>query len=193
MIDYTVITDQELAKMLALGDQTAFAEIYSRYKFILYNHAWNKTRDKQEAQDTLQEVFAMIWSKRATINIGNNLSGYLYTCVRNHILNVIVRKNTHNKYTSSILKFAQTGAVFTDHLIRENQLKALIDKEIAALPPRMRQVFELSRKEHLSHKQIAEIMGTSEETVKKQMSRALKSLRLKLGLPVFLLMLLFYR
>jgi RNA polymerase sigma-70 factor (family 1) len=193
MIDYTVIADQELAKMLALGDQTAFAEIYNRYKFILYNHAWNKTRDKQEAQDTLQEVFAMIWSKRATITIGNNLSGYLYTCVRNHILNVIVRRNTHNKYTSSILKFAQTGAVLTDHLVRENQLKALIEREIAALPPRMRQVFELSRKQHLSHKQIAEIMGTSEETVKKQMSRALKSLRLKLGLPVFLLMLLFYR
>jgi len=193
MIDYTVITDQELAKMLALGDQTAFAEIYNRYKFILYNHAWNKTRDKQEAQDTLQEVFAMIWSKRATITIGNNLSGYLYTCVRNHILNVIVRRNTHNKYTSSILNFAQTGPVLTDHLVRENQLKALIDREIAALPPRMRQVFELSRKQHLSHKQIAEIMGTSEETVKKQMSRALKSLRLKLGLPVFLLMLLFYR
>jgi RNA polymerase sigma-70 factor (family 1) len=193
MIDYTVITDQELAKMLALGDQTAFAEIYNRYKFILYNHAWNKTRDKQEAQDTLQEVFAMIWSKRATITIGNNLSGYLYTCVRNHILNVIVRRNTHNKYTSSILEFEQTGAVFTDHLVRENQFKALIDREIAALAPRMRQVFELSRKQHLSHKQIAEIMGTSEETVKKQMSRALKALRLKLGLPVFLLMLLFYR
>lgn len=193
MIDYTVVTDQELAKMLALGDQTAFAEIYGRYKFILYNHAWNKTRDKQEAQDTLQEVFAMIWSKRTTINIGNNLSGYLYTCVRNHILNVIVRKNTHNKYTTSILEFEQTGAVLTDHLVRENQLKALIDREIASLPPRMRQVFELSRKQHLSHKQIAEMMGTSEETVKKQMTRALKSLRLKLGLPVFLLMLVFYR
>lgn len=193
MTNYSAINDQELAGLLAAGDQLAFAEIYSRYRFILYNHAWNKTRDRQEAQDTLQEVFATMWTKRESIQIGNNLSGYLYTCVRNHILNVIVRKNIHNKYTSAILEFEQQQPVLTDHLVRENQLRTLIDKEIAALPPRMREVFELSRKQHLTHKQIAELMGTSEETVKKQMTRALKALRSKLGFSTFLLMLLLYR
>ena len=193
MTNYSAINDQELEGLLADGDKLAFAEIYSRYRFILYNHAWNKTRDRQEAQDTLQEVFATMWTKRESIQIGNNLSGYLYTCVRNHILNVIVRKNIHNKYTSAILEFEQQQPVLTDHLVRENQLRTLIDKEIAALPPRMREVFELSRKQHLTHKQIAELMGTSEETVKKQMTRALKALRSKLGFSTFLLMLLLYR
>ncbi|MDO7742113.1 MAG: RNA polymerase subunit sigma-70, partial [Pedobacter sp.] len=72
-----------MADLLKSGDQKAFAEIYNRYKFVLHHHAWNKIRDKEEAQDTIQEVFSMIWTKRETINIGTNLSGYLYSCVRN--------------------------------------------------------------------------------------------------------------
>lgn len=192
MADYSVFSDADLADLLKSGDRKAFAEIYSRYKFILHHHAWNKIRNKEEAQDTIQEVFSMIWSKRETINIGSNLSGYLYSCVRNHLLNMIVRKDVQQKYISSLRDFSEAGPVITDHLVRENMLKACIDKEIAALPPRMREVFELSRKQHLSHKEIALIMGTTEQTVKKQMTNALKVLRSKLGLPLFILCYLFY-
>lgn len=192
MTDYSTFTDTDLAALLKSNDRAAFAEIYRRYKFVLHHHAWNKTRDKEEAQDTIQEVFAALWTKRETINIGTNLSGYLYSCVRNHILNMIVRNEVKTKYISSIQQFTQSGQVVTDHRVRENLLRALIEKEIAALPPRMREVFELSRKQHLSHKEIALIMGTSEQTVKKQMTNALKTLRTKLGLPLFLLCMLFY-
>lgn len=192
MADYSAFSDSDLADLLKSGDRKAFAEIYNRYKFILHHHAWNKIRNKEEAQDTIQEVFSMIWSKRETINIGSNLSGYLYSCVRNHLLNMIVRKDVQNKYITSIRNFSEAGPVITDHRVRENMLKEVIDKEIADLPPRMREVFELSRKQHLSHKEIAEIMGTSEQTVKKQMTNALKVLRTKLGLPLFILYYIFY-
>ncbi|WP_243732219.1 sigma factor-like helix-turn-helix DNA-binding protein [Pedobacter duraquae] len=65
-------------------------------------------------------------------------------------------------------------------------LKEIIDREIDALPPRMKQVFILSRRQHLSHKEIAELMNTTEQTVKKQMVYALKILRKRLGLVLFL-------
>ncbi len=193
MADYSAYSDSDLTDLLKSGDRKAFAEIYNRYKFILHHHAWNKIRNKEEAQDTIQEVFSMIWTKRETINIGSNLSGYLYSCVRNHILNMIVRKDVQHKYIASLRDFSEAGPVITDHLVRENMLKALIDKEIASLPPRMREVFELSRKKHLSHKEIAEMMGTTEQTVKKQMTNALKVLRTRLGLPLFILYYLFYQ
>ena len=192
MVDYSSFSDSDLVDLLKSGDRIAFAEIYTRYRFVLHNHAWNKIRNKEEAQDTIQEVFSMIWSKRETINIGSNLSGYLYSCVRNHILNMIVRKEVQTKYISSIKEFSEAGAVVTDHRVRENLLKAIIEKEIASLPPRMREVFELSRKQHLSHKEIAQLMGTSEQTVKKQMTNALRILRSKLGLSLFLIYYIFY-
>ena len=192
MITYSSYSDSELADLLKSDDRLAYEEIYHRYKFILHNHAWNKIRNKEEAQDALQEVFAKLWDKRATLDIGSNLSGYLYASIRNYILNLIARKGIQDRYIASIQTFAGEQEVITDHLVRENLLKELIDKEIAALPPRMREVFELSRKEHLTYKEIAARLGTSEETVKKQVSGALKALRVKLGLLVYILMLIHY-
>lgn len=192
MTIYNKCTDAELAGFLKSGDRLAYEEIYHRYKFVLHNHAWNKIRNKEEAQDALQEVFANLWAKREELNIGDNLSGYLYSAVRNRILNQIARKDIQGRYIASIKAFADTQPVVTDHRVRENQLRELIDQEIAALPPRMREVFEMSRKEHLTYKEIAARLGTSEETVKKQVSGALKVLRVKLGILVYILMLIHY-
>jgi RNA polymerase sigma-70 factor (ECF subfamily) len=193
MADYGLYTDQDLAERLKAGDHSAFAEIYNRYKFVLHNHAWNKIRNMDEANDALQEVFATLWLKRESINIGSNLSGYLYTSIRNHLLNVIVRKEVRTRYINSIQQFTNEDGIRTDHLVRENMLKAAIEREIAVLPPRMREVFELSRKQHLSHKEIAAIMNTSEQTVKKQVTKALKILRSKLSLVAYLYLIFFLR
>jgi len=192
MLEYSTLSDAELTVLLKLGDRAAYTEIYHRYKFVLHNHAWNKTRNREEAQDAIQEVFAMLWAKREQLGLETNLAGYLYTSVRNHILNQIVRKEVQTKYINSIHQFAEEEPVVTDYRARENQLKALIEKEIAALPPRMRLVFELSRKSHLTHKEIAEQLGTSEQTIKKQMTNTLRVLRVKLGLFVYVFF-LFHR
>ncbi|RQO69837.1 RNA polymerase subunit sigma-70 [Pedobacter sp. KBW06] len=186
MIEYSTLSDDELTVLLKSGDRTAYTEIYHRFKFVLHNHAWNKTRNREEAQDTIQEVFTMLWAKRETLGLQVNLAGYLYTSVRNHILNQIARSGLQTKYITSIKSF-QSSNLSTDYLARENQFKKIIDAEVAALPPRMREVFEMSRKEHLTHKEIAERLGTSEQTIKKQMTNTLKVLRVKLGLLIYLL------
>jgi RNA polymerase sigma-70 factor (family 1) len=189
---YGEMSNVQLTDLLRSGDRSAFAEIYHRYKLILHNHAWQKTRNEEEAQDAIQEVFAALWAKRESIHI-DNLAGYLYNSVRNHILNNIAHKEVQTKYISAIKQFTEEQAVVTDHRVRENLFKALIEKEIAALPPRMREVFELSRKQHLSHKEIAAIMGTTEQTVKKQITIALKTLRKKFGVMTWIMLILFYR
>ncbi|SDE84832.1 RNA polymerase sigma-70 factor, ECF subfamily [Mucilaginibacter pineti] len=187
---YDLYTDQELLELLRSGDSTAYTEIYHRYKFILHQHAWNKLRNKEEAQDILQEVFTNLWLKRETIHISSNLSGYLYSAVRNRILDHFSHNDVKLKYINNLKP--DLGEVPTDHRVRENQLKAIIEKEIAELPPRMREVFEMSRKQHMTYKEIAAELGTSEETVKKQVSGALKVLRIKLGIFIYLFILLHY-
>ncbi|MNY44980.1 RNA polymerase sigma factor [compost metagenome] len=66
----------------------------------------------------------------------------------------------------------------------------MIDREIASLPPKMKEVFLMSRKDNLSHKEIADKLGIAEPTVKKQVNNALKTLRVKLGLFAYLIFLL---
>jgi len=184
-----LLSDQELLDLLRSGDRAAYTEIYHRYKFILHNHAFNKLRNKEEAQDILQEVFVNLWLKRESIQV-TNLSGYLYSAVRNRILDYFAHNQVKLKYIDQVEP--DLSDVPTDYRVRENQLRELIEKEIAELSPRVREVFEMSRKRHMTHKEIADALGTSEETVKKQVSGALKLLRMKLGILIYVFLLFHY-
>lgn len=73
--------------------------------------------------------------------------------------------------------------------VREGQLGKIIYQELASLPERVRIIFQMSRKQHLSHKEIADELDISEKTIKNQVNGALKVLRTKLGLLVYLLLL----
>ncbi|MNY46224.1 RNA polymerase sigma factor [compost metagenome] len=74
------------------------------------------------------------------------------------------------------------GEYITDNQLREKELIAVIEKEVSLLPTKMREMFEMSRNEGLSHKEIAEKLGVSDLTVKKQVSNAVKILKGKLRL-----------
>ena len=190
MTDYTLLSDQELFDLLKSDDKIAFSEIYNRYKGPLYIHAFNKLRDKEDVRDIIQQLFSVLWIKRAEINLKTNLTGYLFAAVRNRVFKIIAHKNIASNYISSIQESIQTTEPITDHLVRENEFRKIIDREIALLPPKMREIFELSRKNYLSHKEIAEKLGISEQTVSKQVSNALKILRTKLSLLAYLAVLL---
>lgn len=186
------LSDEELLSLLREGDSHAYTEIYNRYKGILFIHAYHRLRDRVEAEDTLQEVFTGLWNKRQEITITSSLSGYLYCAVRNRILNYFAHQEVSSRYLNSFRGYLENGEAQTDHRVRENQLKLLIEKEIDSLPAKMREIFILSRKAHLSHKEIAEHLDLSEKTVKNQVNNALKTLRSKLGLFSFLYMLFIY-
>jgi RNA polymerase sigma-70 factor (ECF subfamily) len=179
------ISDSELITLLKDGNAVAYTIIYNRYFDTLYLHAYQKLRDKEEAEDILHELFAQLWNKRDTLSINSTLSGYLYTAVRNKILDVISHQQVESKYIDSLQGFLNQGYCITDHRIRERQLAQLIENGISSLPLKMREVFDLSRKHNLTHKEIATQLNLSEETVKKQIKNALKLLRLKLGTMLF--------
>lgn len=189
---YQSFNDQTLLTLLRQGDKDAYTVIYDRYKNLLYNHAYKKLGDPEEVKDVLQELFTILWNKRVDIPVAMNLSGYLYAGIRNRILNLLSHKEVENKYLTSIKQFTQEGDYSTDLAIREKEMADLIQKEIDQLPPKMREVFLLSRKENLSHHEIAEQLSISEQTVAKQVTNALRILRVRLG-SFFLLLLLLLR
>jgi len=86
-----------------------------------------------------------------------------------------------------------SGENSTDSYIREKELAAIIEKEIYNLPSKMREIFLLSRKDNLSNNEIAARLDISEKTVRNQLSTALKTLKTKLGLATFLLLLIHFK
>lgn len=180
-------SDHELSELLKKGDANAYTLIYNRYFGQLYLHALKRLQDEDEARDVIHELFATLWSKRETLVVRTSLSAYLYTAIRNRIMDVIAHQQVENRYVVSLQRFIGEGYCVTDHKIRERQLADLIEKSIAQLPPKMREVFELSRKHALSHKEIAQQLNLSEQTVRKQVNNALKILRARLGTMLFLI------
>lgn len=189
-MNYETQSDDFLCLQLKKGDQEAFTEIFKRYQQVLYRHAYKWLQDRDTVNDAIQEVFTTIWDKREQITFTSNLSGYLYISLRNCVLKHIKLNNRQENYLGSLENYIASGYNITDHLVREKQLKLIIDQEIKALPPKMRAVFELSRKSYLSHSEIALKLGISELTVKTQVKNALRLLRARLRLILYLLMLL---
>jgi RNA polymerase sigma-70 factor (ECF subfamily) len=179
------LSDDELVSLLNEGSQPAYTAIYNRYHAALYIHVFNKIRSREESRDIVHDLFSSLWLKRAELSLQTTLAAYLYTAARYRVFDLIARQQVRSKYIKSIIDFADHGHCITDHLIREKQLQELIDREIAALPEKMRQIFELSRKGNLSHRAIADLLGLSEKTVKKQVNNSLKILRSKLGVTLF--------
>jgi RNA polymerase sigma-70 factor (ECF subfamily) len=187
---YKNLSDQALFDLIRTSDEGAFSEIYHRYKQPLYLHALKMLKDRDEAKDVIQEIFAKVWVKREDLVLTGPLSSYLYTAIRNKILDAISHEKVAARYQQSLQAFIDKGEFITDNWIREKELTTLIDKEIADLPPKMRAVFELSRKNHLSYAQISEELDVSENTVRKHITKALKKLRDKLDVVTLIIPLL---
>jgi RNA polymerase sigma-70 factor (family 1) len=191
MPNYKSLLDNELIQLLKESDHSAYNEIYHRFFSLIFTHAYKKLRDEEQAKDIVQDVFATLWFKREDNLPTSNLAGYLYTAVRNKIFDLFAHQQVQAKYLDSLNDYLSTQAsVHTDSLARENQLRAYIEKEIQALSPKMRKIFEMSRKENLTHKEIAEQLGTTENNVSTQLTTALRILRTKLGAVFFALVFL---
>lgn len=184
MTDYRTYSDIHLSVLLMKGDHAAFNEIHKRYYPLLYHHAYKRLPNEEDVKDILQELFAALWNNREALVFTTGLAAYLYTAVRNRIINVFSKQKVRHVYAQSLQKYLEEGENVTDMKLREKELIALVEKEIAALPPRMREVFVLSRNAHLSHHEIAELLETSPQTVRKQIQNALRILRAKLGATV---------
>lgn len=173
------ISDHELLSLIKEGDQVAFKSMYEKYWQLLYVAACKIIKDEDEAKDVVQEVFVSLLSKGSAIDIKGSVSNYLYTAVRYKVLDFISRKKVRTDYLDSLNDYVSTGNYTTDRALIEKEINAEMEKEIQNLPLKMKEVFELSRKEELSHKEIAETLNISDKTVKKQISNAIKLLKPK--------------
>lgn len=187
MANYNTYTDSELIALWKEGNDAVFREIYLRYDKLLYLYAYKKLRNREEAKDVVQDSFTWLLNHRIEIHLTTSLSAYLYKTVLHQILDIFKHKGIIKKYAESGEHYIDLDSPEADYLIREKDIAALIENEIAAMPPKMREIYTLKRREFLSAKEIAGQLGLSVHTVSTQLKRAMKHLRVKLGVAVFIL------
>nr|WP_121269201.1 RNA polymerase sigma-70 factor [Pedobacter schmidteae] len=192
-------TDQQLLDLILEGDRKAFDQIYIRYWKRLLTYSGKIVRDEEEAQDIVQEVFVSFWKRRSELGDLDCLSSYLHGAIRFRSLGYIRSNLYKHNYLESLKSFFEEGTDMVNEHIDREELNAVIHSEISKLPPKMREIFILSRMEQMSHREIAERLNISDKTVKKQINRSLNLFRLvldeKSGSLLFwaMIQLLFYK
>ena len=176
--DMEMWPDEQLLALLQGDDGAAFDQIYARYWSKLYLSAFHLLGDRQAAEDTVQEVLVSLWMRRSSLAI-DSLSSFLYAAVRYQVFKVIrsgkIREDLFSQAPMLSVSNEAEGA------LAEKDIDRLLNKGVAGLPEKCRQIFLLSRKENLSTKEIARWLGIAPKTVENQLTIALQRLRTTLG------------
>ena len=178
MAIYSNLSDTDLLLLIRDGQEGAFTEIYNRYWERLVATGYYYTREKEAAEEVVNDVLMGLWLRRASLVI-QSLPAYLGTAVKFAVFKAIAR----NKRRSQVISGQLSGEAETAaHNDTEQQLDAIFMDEwlrgiVEQLPEKARLVFVYSRDEALSVKEIAGKMDLSPKSVEYHMTKALKTIR----------------
>ena len=169
--------DQDLLLRLRKGDEVAFELVFYRYKGKLYNFIRHSLPADEDAEGLVQEVFTRLWINREQLDPEKSLNAFLYTLARNEMFGYLRKLLVRRKYLEGLnSNLIETGNS-TERQFEYEELEKEVNRLIGEMPEKRRKIFELSRNEGLSYKEIAHQLGISENTVDTQIRKALGFLR----------------
>lgn len=174
--------------LISHGNKPAFEQAFRAYYQPLCSYAMPLLKDKDEAEEVVQNVFFNIWSKRAELQVSTSFKSYLYRAVQNDCLNKLKHGKVRRMYADDYKKTNDHSGNDVLKTLQGKELNRRIHEALDALPEQCGHVFRLSRFEQLKYAEIAAQLGISVKTVENHMGKALKLMRerLKDYLPALL-------
>ncbi len=184
--------ETHLISHLKRKEKTAFDYVFHLYYSSLCAFCLKYVDNEQVAEDTVQDFFVHFWLNITNLSIETSLKSYLFSSVRNRCLDYKKHCKIKEKHKDFIVKTTDELEHSTEHFLAESELRQALQSAKAKLTPRCREIFDYSRTEGLSNKEIAEKLHLSKNTVQLQISKALKVLREELSefLPLYLVLII---
>lgn len=170
-------SDKELVSLLIKGDESAFSDLYVRYKDRLWVFSFSLLKSEDETNDIVQEVFINLWESRVFLNSELSFSSFLFTIARNRILNYFRDIDIEARIKNKILVQSEPFEDKVESEIVYEEYVVILKKAIENLPPQRKRIFNLSRIDHFTHKEIAEQLDISVYTVQEHISESLRFIR----------------
>ena len=169
--------DNELAALLIDGSLCAFEELYIRYKAPLIYYCKQFLKDETASKDIVQDIFLQIWERRSSLTPVTSFSGYLHTLAQNRILNIFRQFDVHTRFAQHVLMNETEYTNDTENSIIDNDYAKLLNEAIESLSARQKQIFQLSRIQGLTYKEISELLQISLNMVQEHASLAIKKIK----------------
>lgn len=161
------------------GDHAAFLEIYNRFNKRLYHFVRKFVADSHIVDDILHDAFLNLWNARHRIKENYPIESYLFRITRNLVFKHL---RSHLRSAEAMIELAYfeekknvQDTVY--HTVVDREYKKIYELAVDRLPPQRKKIFIMSREEGLSHKEIAQFLGISSNTVKEHMSLAMKTIK----------------
>jgi len=169
--------DSVLVGKLKAGDKGAFEEIYFRYRKQLRAFACFELKDENLADDAVHEIFLKLWLKRETLDNKLSVKGFLFTCLKNHILNAVRTKKNEILKHIRIAHRTNNAANATENALLTSEYEILIQSSVNALPEKKQAIFELSVYKGWPNEKIAEELKIPLNTVKMYLSQSTRQIK----------------
>jgi RNA polymerase sigma-70 factor (ECF subfamily) len=174
------LSEPDLLERLRAGSEPAFDSIFRIHYPPLVGIAQALLGDRAEAEEVVQDVMLELWRRRQQLVVDTSLRAYLFRATRNRALN----KLRHDRVVRAGEAIALADMVLpspADQHLAQAEIDAALQRAVNSLPPRCREVFELSRVHGLRYAEIARVMDISVKTVDAQMGKALRLIREQLA------------
>ena len=171
-------SNTELIELLKNGDIDAFDLIYNKYCNKLHKFVLRYLKQEEDAQEIVQEVFIKIWESRNNINTYSSFESFLFTIAYNSSISLLRKRINEEKsrdYLKHFPQLYQADTIIDD--IHFQELNQKVNLLLEQLTPRQKEIYSLSRDEGLTHKQIAQKLNLSENTIKNHLVSTLKFLK----------------
>ena len=172
--------DRDVLRRIQAGDEGAYDAVFRTWYPVLVRVASALLREQDAAEEVAQEVMLELWRRRNLIDAAVSLRAYLLRSVRNRSLNHL-RHLRVRRQTESDVEALYDAPIGSDQPIVAKELAEAVQIALNELPPRCREVFELSRVQGLRYAEIAEALDISQKTVEAQMGKALRIMRERLA------------
>jgi len=184
------VSDEELLRRFNQGDDTAFEVLVRRFERPLYNFILRSTRDAEQAAELLQEVFLRVVQRSSEFQGHSKVGTWLYTIARNLCIDTS-RKMAFRRHRSldaptgggddgegqALIDRVASPVAPSDRNIIGQDVALRIQAAVDALPEEQREVFLMREIQNMPFKDIADVLGVPENTVKSRMRYALERLQ----------------
>ena len=189
MNSFSGIDEQVLIERLSRGDETAFELIFRHYYTGLVIYTANFTRDRDQAEDIVQNFFLKLWEKHLNIKSAQSLKSYCFQSVKNSALNFLRDQKVKSKYEDVINQMTRDNLILNEDLYVSSELQDIIESSVNKLSDKCKEVFVKSRFKGLTNNEIAANLDISKRTVEAHISKAIRILKEELKDYLVLLLL----